>query len=733
MVFGRSGRPIFPLLPPYAAHDPNGQRVLQPLHPDDITPYLGLRARLSQVWLNRWTILLLLVLVRTLIAVSGLQGDMDTAKREALSACTSVESIGSAMASMPHYMSQGINEVTADGIEKAVNGLMSMLILTVTGVEELVVFYINFLTQTYVCLITMAVRGSADLALGLISDVKNFLNNTLPSIGDEIGDAAKTFQDTLNDFVKGINTITSAFGAEKKIPQIDMSAPIDKLDHLQLPSSLNKDIDAINASIPTFDEVKNFTNNAIRLPFEELKKLINSSMVEYKFDRSVFPVPAKEQLTFCNDNDGINSFFDSITDMAQTARKIFIAVIIVAAVLACIPMAWREIRRWRQMKDRSLLVRRDAHDPMDVVYIVSRPYTSTIGIKAASRFSNSRRQILVRWVFSYATSTSALFVLSLGVAGLFSCLCQFILLRAVQQTVPELTDQVSQFAEKVVFSLNNASEQWAIGTNHAIDSTNNDINQKVFGWVNTSTTALNDTLNIFVDKTTDVLNGTFGNTPFYGAIMDVFECLIGLKIEGIQKGLTWVHDHAHVNFPHVPNNTFALGAANSISGDSNNPNDSFLANPGDKTADKISEVVVRVVHKLEDGIHTEAIISAALVAIWVFVVLIGILRALTLFWKREKNRGDGGTMPPANNVNPTPDPNGFMDVPLTTVRAHSPPPVVPGYTPRATGTIPDEVDYYHDQKLGFAGQRDYDSALNVPGGAPAARGSSYVEYDSEKR
>jgi hypothetical protein len=36
-----------------------------------LTPYLGLRARLSQVWLNRWTVLLLLVLARTLIAVAG--------------------------------------------------------------------------------------------------------------------------------------------------------------------------------------------------------------------------------------------------------------------------------------------------------------------------------------------------------------------------------------------------------------------------------------------------------------------------------------------------------------------------------------------------------------------------------------------------------------------------------------------------------------------------------------
>lgn len=722
MPFSRSGRSIFPLLPPYAAHDPQGSA--QPLHPDGITPYLGLRSRLSQVWINRWTILLLLVLARTLLAVSSLNNDMASAKREALSACTTVESMGSAMASMPHYMSQGVNELTASGVEKAVNGLMSMLTLTVTGVEELVVFFINTMTSTYLCLITLAVRGSAEVALGLIKDASDFLNKTLPDIGSDIHSTINTFQSSLNDFIKDINSVTSALGADKQIPTLDVNGSLDKLDHLQLPSSIDDDINKINSSLPNFKQVQNFTDNVIRLPFEELKKLINESTVQYKFDRSVFPVPAKEQLSFCNDNDGINSFFNGVADLVNLARKIFIAVLVIAAVLACIPMAWREIRRWRSMKDRSQLVRRDAHDPMDVVYIVSRPYTSTAGIKAASRFSNSRRQILVRWVFAYATSTPALFVLSLAIAGLFSCLCQYILLRSVEKTVPELTDQVSAFADKVVDSLNNASEQWAIGANKVIETTNNDINKDVLGWVNTSTTALNDTLNAFVDETTKVLNETFGGTLLYDPIKEVFNCLIGLKIEGIQKGLDWVSDHARVDFPLMPNDTFSLGAAASIASDNSDPGNSFLADPGDQTSNKISEAVVRVVDKLADDIKTETIISSIILLIWVLILLIGIIRALTLWWTRERTRGEGAglTHNHARNINPNngngpSDANGFTDVPLTAMPTVS----------RGVAVDSDE-DHYPDEKVGFAGQRNYDSALKVDNAAAAVRESSYVEY-----
>ncbi|KAJ5101709.1 plasma membrane fusion protein prm1 [Penicillium alfredii] len=742
MLFSRSGRTIFPLLPPYGAHDPNAGRII-PLHPDGLTPYLGLRARLSQVWINRWTILLLLVLVRLLIAIGGMDSDMGSARREALSACTSVESMGSSMASMPHYLSKGVNELTASGIEKSVNGLRSMLLLTITGVEEIVLFIIKIMYQTYMCLITLAVRGSVSIGVGLLKDAADFLNSTLKDIGKDLEKTVSTFEDGLKDFADMVNKAASALGAH--LPTLDIDGSVDKLEHLQLPSSIDSGLDKLNNSMPTFSEVQNFTENVIRFPFEEVKTLVNHSLGTYTFDRSALPVPAKKQLSFCEDNDGINKFFDGVSDLSSMARKIFIAVLVVAAILACIPVAWQEIRRWRSMKERAQLVRKEAHDPMDVVYIVSRPYTATAGIKAASRFSNSRRQILVRWAIAYATSMPALFVLALAIAALFSCLCQYLLLRAVEKTVPELSTEVGAFADKVVGSLENASTEWATDANGVIAHMNKDLNKDVFGWVNTSTHAVNDTLNVFVEKTTGVLNDTFGGTLLYEPIKDVFDCLIGLKIEGVQKGLTWVSDHAHIDFPLLPNDTFSTGAASSISDDGggSNPSDSFLADAGDKTSNKITEVVARVTSKLEDALRIEAIIATAILLLWVLIALIGIIRALALFWGRDRNRGEGG----GHAIDPVPttrappsDSNGFIDVPLTAVPKDmaAPVPPAPPYeyesppaaVPASAVPVRGEPSYA-DEKMGFAGQRTYGSALQVDS-APDLRGSSYVEYDMKR-
>ncbi|KAF2236517.1 hypothetical protein EV356DRAFT_59968 [Viridothelium virens] len=612
----------------YAAQDASRPTVNQDPY---LTPYLGLRARLSQTWINKWTVLLLLVLVRMLIACASLNSGLGSAQREALSACTGVQGAGSSLASMPHYMAQGVNVLAADGIDKAVNGLMSMLLMTITGVEEIVVFVINLLTSTYLCLLTLAIGGSLHVALGVIEDASNFLNSTLKGIGHDIENGIADFEKGLDTFVDGLNKVGQAFGSHSSIPTLDVNSSINALNNLQLPSGLDEGLTKLNNSIPTFSDVNNFTNNAIKFPFEEVKKLINESLPKYSTNRSLFPVPDKKSLSFCGANSGVNEFFEDLIGIVRLARKIFMVVLIIFAILACIPMAYRELRQWRTQRHRAQLISREVRDPMDAVYICSRPYTAEAGIRIADRFSSPRVKTLIRWAIAYGTSIPALFVLSLGIAGLFSSLCQYILLSTIVKEVPKLEHELGTFADSVVNSLDVASQQWATGANGIINDTSNVINHDVFGWVNTSTTAVNNTLNVFVDDTMKVLNETFGGTILYTPILDVLNCLVLLKVRGIEKGLTWVQDNAYVDFPMFPNNTFSIGALAETSGNNTAPSADSLLTPGNNQASNaVTDAIAYVINSMLNSLRTEAIISSVLVGMWIAVVLIGILRCLLL-------------------------------------------------------------------------------------------------------
>ena len=243
------------------------------------------------------------MLFRIIFALASLDSNLVTARKQALSMCTSVENVGSAMASMPYYMSTGVNQLTADGIEKAIHGLMQMLILSITGVEEIVVFIINLLTSTYVCLITFAVGGSLEAAIAVAEDVGSFLNSTVKDVGSELGKAESGFQTAMNSFLADLSKLESVFtGKKPTAPTIDLTSEISTLNGLRLPANYDADLQKLNASIPTFAQVHNFTNNAIKWPFEEVKTLLNESLPKYTVNSSLFPVPAKEQLTFCSSN-----------------------------------------------------------------------------------------------------------------------------------------------------------------------------------------------------------------------------------------------------------------------------------------------------------------------------------------------------------------------------------------------------------------------------------------------
>jgi hypothetical protein len=598
-----------------------------------LKPYLGLRARLSQVWINRWTILLLLVLVRLLFAIAGTNDSIASARREALSACTQVENIGSSMASMPHYMSQGVNDMTASGVEKAVNGLMAMMGMSVTGVEEIVLFVIHMMTSTYLCLITLAVRGSLHAAVEVGNQISQGLNKTVDEVTDGIGDATKGVTDGINKIFDSIQNLPSVPGFDR--PSINLDDEIAKLKALEVPQELQEGLNKLNNSIPTFEDVQNFTDTVIRLPFEEVKKLI-AGMDNFTFDRDLLPVPQKEQLNFCSEGNSINDFFDDLLIMGYTAKKIALGVLILLAILAIIPVYIMEDRRFRKMEDRSALFKQ-GHDGMDVVYLASRPHSSTWGLWLGKRFGSGQRQFAIRWAFAYATSLPMMFLLSLGAAGLFSCFCQWILLISIQKKVPELTSEVADFAGKVVNSLNNASMSWSTGVNNEINKLDDKLNEDIFGWVNSTTSAINGTLNTFVSEMSKTLNDTFGGTVLKDPIEDVLNCLIGLKIASFQKGLTWVQENAHVQFPGVKNDTFSLGALAKVSDSSSAAE--LLANPNGKAKDEITEAVDHVINKLLSGIRTEALISTVIIAIWLLVAIGGLLFAC-IFLSRDKSSGN---------------------------------------------------------------------------------------------
>jgi hypothetical protein len=562
-----------------------------------------------------------------MFAMKSTDESLVSARREALSACTQVEKLGSSMASMPHYMSKGVNEMTASSVEEAIAGLMKMMDMSVAAVGEIVLFIIHMYTSTYLCLITLVVAGSSKLALDLAKEVTEMLTKTIDEATDDIGKAATSVTEGINSIMSKINIPFE--GA--KAPQLNIDEPIKKLKDIKMPDDAIKKIEDLKNKIPNFDKVQNTTDELIKTPFKLVRQLIKD-MDSYEFDRSLLPVPQKESLNFCSEGNSINGFFDDLIQMVANSKKLAIGLFIAAAILVCAPMAWQEMRRYRKMQERAALFA-EGHDPMDVIYLASRPTSSGVGLWFGRRLGSARRQAVIRWAWAYATSPPMLFLLSLGAAGLFSCLCQYIMLKAIEDKAPELTEQVADFAGKVVQVVDNASTSWSVGVNSAIDKVDGELNEKVFGWVNTTTSALNMTVNVLQEQIEETLTTAFGGTLLEDPVKDVVRCIVGLKLEGIQKGLNWVSDNAHISFPGVKSDALSLGAL--VEESVSDSAVGLLADPSGKAKDEITEAVNYVIRKMMSGLQQEALISLALIIVWLLVVIGGYIYAAVQLFRRD--------------------------------------------------------------------------------------------------
>ena len=339
-----------------------------------------------------------------LFVVEHTNTSLTTACSEALQACIQVESLGSSIASMPSYMGAGVNEMTAEGLERVVGALSTVLEMVVTRVEEMVVFFVRMMASSYVCLIALAARGSIQAVGDVSTEMSESMQKSVGEIADSLDDASKTLSTSFDDIQKTLDK--APFSNGLSLPKVDFATQIDRLRSLKLESELRDGVGRLKDTLPTFEAARESTDSLIRVPFEEFKKRI-LSMAAFRFDRSLLLVPPKRQLEFCSKGSSISDFFDGVLRTVSTIRTVAISVLIACAVLVCIFMAWVDVHFVR------VTVK-----VWDQAVAAPLPYMATLALWLRNRNSFRAGNHATQWLFAYVTTIPMLFVLTLGIAGL---------------------------------------------------------------------------------------------------------------------------------------------------------------------------------------------------------------------------------------------------------------------------------------------------------------------------
>ncbi|KAK7692485.1 hypothetical protein QCA50_004110 [Cerrena zonata] len=242
-------------------------------------------------------------------------------------------------------------------------------------------------------------------------------------------------------------------------------------------------------------------------------------------------------------------------------------------------------------------------------------------VQALLRLSPSQH-IHLQWFFHYVFHPPALACFLIGFFGLLSVQIQLIAISPLADKYSkQAVASADNFSNTIVASVNssmyNQSSAYANDVNTRVDNIQSTINDGLFGWVNGTTTTLNDTINTFYTDIQDAVNTVFSGTILEEPVQEFIRCFIGSKVDAIESALTFLHDNLHVNVPRVNETVLVLSPADVD--EVTRPVALAAIGGGEGNNDGL---VGRLVNAYVSSLKKERIMFAIFMGLWGFVVLI---------------------------------------------------------------------------------------------------------------
>lgn len=367
------------------------------------------------------------------------------------------------------------------------------------------------------------------------------------------------------------------------------------------------------------------------------------------FNTSILPLPDRSTITFC-DNLDLSVVDDLAHDLLELAKigLILVAVLILVLLIGQAVLEWY---KWWCLKRHLELTRKAWMSDPTIAHIgpasaptmtlsdhnllilhadSTHPLLTLLANKITSLIHLNRSQhINLSWFFHYVFHPPALACFLIGFFGILSVEIQLLAIAPLEAKFHDrATAATTDLSGTIFTSLNqsmyNQSVFYANGINNHIDAIQSTINDGVFGWVNETTTTLNNTINTFYNDLQDAVSTLFNGTVLEQPALEFLRCFIGSKVDAIDNALTFLHDNLHVNISRVDDSILVISpdevnaATQPIAAAAIGNNDS----PDGGLIGRLIDTYVRSLKK-------ERIMFAIFLGLWGVVVLMALA---IIFW-----------------------------------------------------------------------------------------------------
>lgn len=621
-------------------------------------PYLNLKEKLTQLIVNPYSLVLFLFIIKLLFFLNSLINTLENARTQTELLYSSVEVYATNIVSFPHYMAKVSNVMIAKSIDTANKGLVKSLELMLTASENLIYFIIELSVGTYECLLTAAIDDTVISALNATEEVISVANETFISFAhllneglEDLSDALNEIVDTADDtadalthlFSESSDSSTNLTTVNSKVSSINLT--ISNMEDWEISSSINTQIEELKNEILNFTDVQTYTKKILDAPFAELKRQVRDNLND-TFSADDMYVPGMATLDFSQGTDSIDDLYSNLINIATTSTHIIMGLIAVAILVFIIYEYCIESKDWKRVIEASqhLNFANESYIKhsnkkkynIEVIKAIQDRKATMIGNFVAYKILFLKNPVAinnVRWMVNYCASPFLLSVLLIGLLGVVSVICQFIILSLLSKVdFGGASSEIFENTKTEVYSAFNSSiKEWTNETNLYISDYREEVNDNCFGWVDTIATTINDTVTEFDEKMNKALDSIFKGTPLYDPIEQIVGCVIESKLKKIEKAMTWLSENAQLKLPELdPEEIMYRMTDIETSNEDNTLNDNIT-----KFKVKAKNLINNVLefYKMEN--FKLLYLSLGILGLWVLFFCIGLVM---LFFKEKKYR-----------------------------------------------------------------------------------------------
>ena len=260
----------------------------------------------------------------------------------------------------------------------------------------------------------------------------------------------------------------------------------------------------------------------------------------------------------------------------------------------------------------------------------SHPLLTRLAFKIATllRLSTSQH-INLRWFLHYVFHPPALACFLIGFFGILSVQLQLLAIAPLEakfhdQAAAATVDLSNNIFASLNQSMYNQSALYANDINSHIDTVQSTVNDGLFGWVNGTTSTLNNTVNTFYNDLQDTISTLFNGTFLEQPAQEFIKCIIGSKVTAIEDALTFLQDNLQINIPRVNESVLVLSPD-----EVDAATQPIAAAAVGNNSDPNGGLVGRLVNTYVQSLKKERIMFAIFLFLWFVVVIMGLA---IIFW-----------------------------------------------------------------------------------------------------